>query len=291
MSEIGVYELPRPIWITYDVLGRRFETAIGPVQAEIVMPTQSSQAGLGGKPNLDGLPGDALGPIPGDKPLHLDLYPSFADVIDPVWCTEFAANHPGRATALRTVGMELLDANGSLDGLTAFRQVPDQLIDVAHRNLEGWFLRVAEWISILTGQDLNHHHQLYDASAIAPGFRARKGGKWCQGPSTIDLPNVTPIDSDDLREVFTRVGTGDRPALEWQLMLSGSSAHDRGYHRTAVSDFATASEVCLSRLVRNSKSSANPPGNRATLPIWSEWLVAHEPGYTEPATFGDLVDL
>lgn len=292
MSATCVYELPRPVWITYDVLGQRFKTVIGPVRAEIVMPQLTSDAGLAGKPDLRDVPDAALEPSQGESPVHLDLYPPSADAIEPAWCTEFAANHPGRATALRTVGLELLGADRSLDGLTAYSQLSDQLVDVAHRCLEGWFQGFAEWVSVLTGQDLNHHHQLYASSAIAPGFRAWKGGKWHQGSLTFEIPNVTPIAPDDLREVFTRVGAGERPALEWQLMLSGSSAHDRGYHRTAVADFATAVEVCLTRLVRNSTSTAPRPGDRSTLPKWSEWLTAHEKRtYTEPSLFKDLVDL
>lgn len=58
-----------------------------------------------------------------------------------------------------------------------------------------------------------------------------------------------------------------------------------------MAEFATAVEICLTSLVRNSTSSANRPGDTTTLPNWSKWLVAHEPCYKLDEGFEYLVAL
>ncbi|WP_152975340.1 hypothetical protein [Rhodococcus rhodochrous] len=291
-SVIAVYELPRPIWVTYDILGKRFDTHIGPVRVTVVTPELDPPTGRIGPPAFAGLPDGALGPILGERPPRLDAYPSFAEVIDPEWCTEYAANHPGRATALRTVGLELVaNCDPQLDRLSAHTYLPDKLLDIVGRYVEDWYTRLAEWVSVLTGQDLNHHHQIYPARLLGPGLRAWGGNNWRSTSSTYDIPSVRPIEPDQWRTVLHRIGEGRRPPLEWQLILAGASALDRGHNRRAVIDFATAIEVCLTRLVQDSTSSANRPGDKSTLPNWSEWLDAHEPAYKADEGFADLVDL
>lgn len=289
----GVYELPRRIWVDYGVLGQKFETRVGPVRTEVIMPKLNSAHGRVVAPDLAGVPAAALASIVGDRPPRLDAYPNPSPVIDPEWCTEYAAWNPPRSTALRAVGMELFDDPGlDLSRWSVHRYLPDQMLDVVGRRLEGWYSRVAEWISILTGQDLNHHHQLFDATLVAPGFRVWGDAVWRQGALTASVPQVDPIDAGDLREVLTRAGDGERPPLEWQLMLTGSRALDRGYLRPAVADFATAMEVCLTRMVRNSTSAANPPGVKSNLRTWSDWLIKNDPdAYTKPSAFDAAADL
>lgn len=244
-------------------------------------------------PSLRGVPAGAFEPKTGERPGRLDAYPDSAASVDPDWCTEYAAWNPSGSTALRVVGVELFDDPGlNLNQWSVHVYPPDQMLDVAGRCLEGWYSRVAEWVSVLTGQDLNHHHQLYAANALAPGFRVWGKGGWRRGAITAGVPTVHPVGADDLREVLVRVGDAERPVLEWQLMVSGSSALDRGYLRTAVADFATAMEVCLTRMVRTSTSVANPPGDRTTLRGWSKWLVSNDSGrYFEPPGFETAVEL
>lgn len=281
------------MWVNYDVLGQGFATKFGPVRAEVLMPELSSAQGRVAAPSLPGVPEGALAPISGERLVRLDAYPNRAPVIDPDWCTEYAAWNPPGSTALQAVGVEVFDDPG-LDWplWTVHSYLPDQMLDVAGRCLEGWYARVAEWVSVLTGQDLNHRHQLYDVNMAAPGFRVWGNGGWRQGARTASVPSVVPIGADDLREVLIRVGDAERPALEWQLMLSGASALDRGYLRTAVADVATAMEICLTRLVRNSASPAGRPGPKSNLRGWSDWLVKHDPGvYTKPVGFEAAADL
>lgn len=288
----AVYELPRPIWIDNDVLGGRFETRIGPVRATLVTPNLNTETGGVGPPALTGLPDGALGRIVGEHPTRIDAYDRFASVLDPEWCTEYAANHPPGSTALRVVGFELTeDSTRSLDGLTSFTLPSDRIHDAASRCVEEWYVRIAEWISILTGQDLDHRHQIYDAEPVGSGFRSWGNGAWRSTSVKYSFPEVTPVTRDQWSAVLGHVGEGKRPPLEWQLLLAGASALDRGYFRRAVTEFATAIEICLTRLVENSASSANRPKKTATLPKWSEWLVAHEPGYTVDEGFDDLVTL
>ena len=302
---IALYELPRPIWVDYEVLGSRLPTRIGPALATVCAPTRISPAGQIGPPVLTGLPDDALTACVGERPPRLDAYPDFADTIDPVWATEYAATHPGRATALRVVGLELSEdpaaplhndtkaAIGDAElaqRYTKYSVTEQRVPDRVAQDITGWFARLAEWLSVLTGQDLEHRHQLYDAQRIAPGFRTRIADRWQPSASSYNVPNVRPATLEEWSNALAHIGELKRPPLEWQLLLQAALAYDRGYLRRAVLDSATAVEICLARLVDTSASTSSrpSPGRDA----FSNWLKKHDRSrYAEDADFATLRNL
>ncbi|WP_280784943.1 hypothetical protein [Rhodococcus opacus] len=307
-SVTAVYELPRPIWVDLDILGKRFDTRIGIFQASVVTPTVTPvRAGAGaGPPRLDGIPDHALGPITGEHPPRLDAYPDNADVIDPEWATEYAAEYDGQATALRAIGIEVSespDAPTHNDCLSAIGDADKgarysvqgtpaaRIADLVGRNIETWYTRLAEWVTVLTGQDLDHRHQLFNVWLTGPGLRVWHNNSWHITSTHGAIPRVMPIGTDDWTHTLHHIGDCKRPALEWQLLVQANGAAVRGYFRRAVLDYAIAVEVCLSRKVQNSASSMGKPGERSTLPKWSEWLTAHEPTYEADPDFSDLVDM
>lgn len=290
----AVYEFPRPIWVSRDVKGQRYDTRIGPIVATIVMPTAVPPTGyaMWGPPELAGVPESALAPVPQETSLRLDAYPDGAAVVNPVWDTPFAAEVQGGgpATALRAVGLELSedpaapthnDTRSAIgDAERSFRLsvhgTPEaRIADLAGRNVEEWFTRVAEWVSILTQQDLDHRHQIYDASLLGPGFR-HWDDAWRVTSATYTTPTITAIGADSFRTVLRHAGDRKRPALEWQLLLQAAHSINREFFRRAVLDCATAAEICVSRKVANSSSPSGKPGAGAGLKVLSKWLVAHE---------------
>jgi hypothetical protein len=296
---IALYELPRPIWVDYDVLGSRLATRIGPVLATVCAPTLISSAGQIGPPVLTGLSTDALGAIIGERPPRLDLYPGNAAVIDPQWATEYAANYPGKATALRVIGLELSEdpaaplhndlhtaiGNAELaQRYTAYSVTEQGVGEHVARDITGWFTRLAEWLSVLTGQDLEHRHQLYDAQRIAPGFRTRIADRWRPSASSYTVPDVQPAPLEDWSNTLAHIGELKRPPLEWQLLLQAAGARDRGYLRRAVLDSATAAEICLARLMDTS-ASLNPRPTNLSLDAFSNWLTKHDSRYVKDADF------
>nr|WP_296774209.1 hypothetical protein [Rhodococcus sp. (in: high G+C Gram-positive bacteria)] len=305
----AVYEFPRPIWVSRDVQGQRFDTRIGPIVATVVMPVAVPPKGYGmwGPPELAGVPGNAMAPVEDESSLRLDAYADGAAVVNPAWDTPFAADVRGDpATALRTVGLELSEDPAALTHNDTLSSIEDsersgrfsvqgtpeaRIADLAGRHIERWFTRVAEWVSVLTQQDLDHRHQIYDASLLGPGFRHWDGG-WRVTSATYSIPSITAIGSDSLRTVLRDAGARKRPPLEWQLLLQAGHSINRGYFRRAVLDCATAAEICLTRLVENSSSLAGKPGASAGLRGLSNWLTAHEQQvYVQDAQFVALTKL
>ena len=305
----AVYEFPRPIWVSRDVQGQRYDTRIGPIVATVVMPIAELPNGnaMWGPPELAGVPESALAPIKEEPSLRLDAYSDRAATVNPVWDTPYAADVRGDpATALRTVGLELSEDPAAPTHNDTLSSIEDpertvrlsvqgtpaaRVADLAGRHIEGWFTRVAEWVSVLTQQDLDHRHQLYDASLLGPGFRHWDGG-WRVTSATYSIPTVTAIGAEAFRTVLRHAGDRKRPALEWQLLLQAAHSINRGYFRRAVLDCATAAEICVARRVADSSSPKGKPGEGAGLKVLSRWLTAHErQTYAEDPHFEALADL
>jgi hypothetical protein len=305
----AVYELPHPIWVSHDVQGQRYDTRIGPIVATVVMPTAvpPNEYSRWGPPKLAGVPESALDPVDGEPSHRLDAFPDRAESVSPVWDTPFSANvDGGPATALRVVGLELSEDPATLTHNDTHSSIGNpersfrfsvqgtpeaRIADLAGRRIEGWFARVAEWVSVLTQQDLDHRHQLYDASLLGPGFRHWDGG-WRVTSADYSIPTATAIGAEAFREVLRDVGDRKRPALEWQLLIQAAHSINRGYFRRAVLDCATAAEVCVARKVANSSSPKGRPGEGAGLTTLSKWLTAHEQqSYVQDSHFVELADL
>lgn len=98
----------------------------------------------------------------------------------PQWTTAYASFGTGNATALRRVGLELSESNRKIPARFKHHE-HDQLAKIADVSadwIEFWFLQTENWVSVVTGEDINHRQPVFDANMNGPGLQTwRHGGK------------------------------------------------------------------------------------------------------------------
>lgn len=305
----AVYELPRPIWVSSDIFGQRFDTRIGPIRATVVTPERPSSDGPAIAPVLSHLPYGAFGPVLGIRPPRLDSYSRSTPVLDPEWATEYSCNeptgyigyNPPGSMALRTIGLELredprnlihsdntvLDDPDAAARYSQYDRTVPRLIEVSAKNIEDWFNRLAEWVAVVRHQDLDQI-PVYPTTYVGPGLRVWTGNNWLASARDLNFTMYDPMDIDQFRTVLDHVGHRRRPQPERLFLTSSASAHARGHLRRTVLDAATAVEICLARLVRESNSAATRPD--PGLHGFSKWLAKHALDFVPDEDFGALKD-
>jgi len=163
-----------------------------------------------------------------------------------VWVQEYGAHIPESlqpATALHRVAVT--DVEGpSYDHVSWF--TPEhQLAECVTE----WFNDVRTWVEIVTGQDLDPNHRVYDAEPVGAGLTFIEPSNDGLGV-TIATPRVLPLRAQEWADTLGLVRDGKKPPLEEVLSRDARAAQRRNANRRAIIDAATALEIALGRHVR-----------------------------------------
>ncbi|MBB1516015.1 hypothetical protein H5398_08550 [Tessaracoccus sp. MC1679] len=228
MEVRAVFELPMHVWVMCEALGETFPTGHGGLRFDVVLPKEHPPVGL---------PPDVLG---------LASRPDLADE-EVVWVREYGAFIPDSlrpASALHRVGVTHV-AGPTFDHISWF--TPEHQLAECINN---WFDDVRTWIEIVTGQDLDPHHRVYDAEVIGAGLTFIEPPEDGALGLTVTTPHVRPLRALELARVLGLVREGREPPLEEVLSRDARAAHRRNANRRAIIDAATAVEIALGRHVR-----------------------------------------
>jgi hypothetical protein len=233
---VGVYDLPMHVFVRPDVLGSAVSTAAGALQFEVLAPVGVADAAL-----------DVVVPPP--LPLVSDDDEALAES---PWVMNYGAFTDGPAVALCRVGIVAPLRNAeSLQAAPWNEGSPRAVVHdaLAHR-VEAWFDAVRSWVEVLTGQDLDHRHPVYDATLHGHGLKLWDGDVLAPpGLLTLTTPTVNPLDLSGWTSVLARVGEGAAPPAEHLLARDARAAAIRRDTRKAVLDASAAAELVLNGLL------------------------------------------
>lgn len=149
----AAFELPVYIWVMRDALGETYPTGFGQLRFNVVMPTNGPMVGdspTTGPPAVDGIASQPT--LSGD---------------DIEWAHEYGAFIPESlkpATALLRVG--ITDVSGPTYDHRSWFTPENQLAEY----VTPWFDNVRTWVEVITGQDLDPNHRVYDANPVGAGL-------------------------------------------------------------------------------------------------------------------------
>jgi hypothetical protein len=275
------YELPHHIWVTNSVLDRTFETFIGPVAAKIYTPHRTDAPEATTAPMLPGVPPEAWDPAT-------------------QWTTTYAGFGTDDKTALRRIALELREGTRSVPRLHPAHATNSRLKiqHVIENHMDEWFERVVDWVTVVTGEDINPRQPAYDANPHARGLRTWSDGRWQYGGIRITTPTPCAVTDVALIAILHRVALSDRPPVEHQLRRDAIQAFVRTDFRKAALDAATAVEVCLIRAVYETEQNSGQQVNRKQrqnrdrgIVSRSNWLADNRPGYQAHHDLRELANL
>ncbi|WP_247686730.1 hypothetical protein [Micromonospora sp. C31] len=107
------------------------------------------------------------------------------------------------------------------------------------------------WTEVLTGQDLDPNHRVYDAESVGAGLTFIEPPHDGALGFTITTPRVLPLRAREWADILGFVRDGKEPPLEEVLSRDARAAHRRNAYRRAIIDAATALEIALGRHVRS----------------------------------------
>ena len=229
MSVRAVFELPVHIWVTSEALGATYPTGSGALRFSVVMPEEGGP--FGAPPALPGA--ELLRQVPGEEL---------------VWHQEYAAFIPPAlqpATAVHRVG--ITDVDGPEYAHLRWFTPEHQLAEYISR----WFDDVRTWVEVLTGQDLDPHHRVYDAEPVGAGLTFIEPPDDGALGLRITTPRVLPLRASEWKDILTLVRDGREPPLEEVLSRDARAAQRRHADRRAIIDAATALEIALGRHIRS----------------------------------------
>ncbi|WP_063046193.1 hypothetical protein [Nocardia pseudovaccinii] len=266
------YQLPHHIWVETAVLGSRFDTYIGAARATVVTPAPEGLADSARQPSLKGVPVSAWDPAT-------------------PWTTTYAAFNVANATALRHIGLELREDGRDVPVRFLHQQNQENRIaDYTANIIAEWFAGVEDWVSVVTGEDINHRQPVFDANVIGPGLQLWRGGKWRDGGFRVMTPRPQPLSAVFLQAILDRVADGEQPPVEHQLRRDSLGAFRRRDFRKAVLDAATSVERCLIVLIGKIEQRTGNKCTARSIVSRSNWLVRHEPSYQPHSDLNRLAD-
>lgn len=229
MDVKAIYEFPVAIWVTCPALGRTYSTGYGDLKFGIAMPHDDPPLG---SPPVD---------------LRSESSPS-VEGEEIVWAREYGAFIPESlrpSTAVHRVAVTAVKGP-QYDDRSWF--TPDhQLAEFINR----WFDDVRTWVEVVTGQDLDPNHRVYDAELVGTGLTFIEPEHQDALGLTITTPHVMPLRPDEWATILLLVRDGKEPPLEEVLSRDARAARRRDANRRAIIDAATAVEIVLGRFVRN----------------------------------------
>lgn len=229
MDVKAVYEFPVPIWLMCVSLGRAYGTGYGPLRFDVVMPENVPP--FGGPPAVEGAR-EAIA-----RPKE-----------QVVWAQEYAAFIPDSlqpATAVHRVALTAIEGPSYDD--RSWLTLDNQLA----QSIDRWFDNVRTWAEIVTGQDLDPRHQVYDAETIGAGLTFIEPPRQDAQGLRLTTRHVSPLREEEWATILDLVREGTEPPLEEVLSRDARAAQRRGANRRAVLDAATALEIGLGRHIRS----------------------------------------
>jgi hypothetical protein len=223
----AIYELPVPIWVSCAALGGTYPSGYGRVQFDVVMP--QDHAPVGAPPVIDGV----------EVPESFD-----GELI--AWTTKYAAWIPKElqpATALRRIVITAVEA--PTDTARAWRGPDQQLGEF----IKFWFDQVRSWVEILTGQDLDPGHRVYDSETVGAGLTFMAPPREGDLGVRLTTRHIQPVSAAAWRGILAAVRDGMEPPLERLLIRDAHAAFARAFYRRAVIDAAAALEIALVRVL------------------------------------------
>src|SRR3712207_440665 len=135
-----------------------------------------------------------------------------------------------RATALHRVAVTEVESP-SYDHMLWF--TPDhQLAEHVNR----WFDEVRTWVEVLTGQDLDPNHRVYDAESVGTGLTFIEPPHDGALGLRITTPHVRPLRAQQWADIVGFVRDGKEPPLEEVLSHDARAAQRRNANRRAIID-------------------------------------------------------
>jgi hypothetical protein len=216
------------------------------------------------------------------------------------WTTTYAGFGTDNKTALRRIALELRESERPVPELYPLHTT-DPHLKVQHvieNYMDEWFGRVADWVTVITGEDVNPRQPIYDANPHARGLRTWSAGGWRYGGIRIATPTPRAVTDVALIAILDRVASSDQPPVEHQLRRDAVQAFVRADFRKAALDAATAVEVCLIRAVEDTERHTGRQAtrkerhsrDRGIVPR-SDWLAANRTGYHAHQDLNELADL
>lgn len=223
----AIYELPVPIWVSCAALSGTYPSGYSRVQFDVVMPQE--RVPVGAPPVIDGpeVPESLAG-----------------ELVE--WTTEYAAwilDEFQPATALRRIVITAVEA--PTDAAKSGRGPDQQLGEL----IDFWFDQVRSWVEILTGQDLDPGHQVYDAETVGAGLTFIDPPHEGALGLRLTTRHLQPVTDAEWRWILAAVRDGKEPPLEYLLIRDANAAFARGFYRRAVIDAAAALEIALVRVL------------------------------------------
>jgi hypothetical protein len=228
MDVRAIFELPVHIWVMCEALNSTYPTGYGELRFNVVMP--DDRPPVGGPPDVPGIASRAE--LTGEQV---------------VWVQEYGAHIPESlrpATALHRVAMT--DVKGpSFDHMLWFTS-EHQLAEYVDK----WFDDLRTWVEVVTGQDLDPRHRVYDAESVGTGLTFIEPPRDGALGLKITTPRILPLSAQEWAGILRSVRDGEQPPLEEVLSRDARAAHRRNDTRRAIIDAATALEIVLGRHVR-----------------------------------------
>jgi hypothetical protein len=163
----------------------------------------------------------------------------------------YRAEQPHLSFSNRSVEIHLGQAvawpNGLRRGASASDNPASKLAEYVNR----WFDDVRTWAEIVTGQDLDPNHRVYEAESVGTGLTFIEPPHDGALGLTITTPRVLPLRAQEWADILGLVRDGKEPPLEEVLSRDARAAHRRNTDGRAIIDAATALEIALGRHVRS----------------------------------------
>ncbi len=229
MVVTAIFELPVHIWVMCDALSAAYPAGYDKLRFSVVLP-------------------DNRPPVGGPPPILSTEPPAALVGEQTVWALEYGAHIPGSlrpATALHRV--VVTDVEGPAYDHMPWFTPEHQLVNYINK----WFNDVRTWTEIVTGQDLDPNHRVYDAESVGVGLTFVEPPHDGALAITITTPRVLPLRAQEWADILGFVRDGKEPPLEEVLSRDARAAHRRHGDRRAIIDAATALEIALGRHVRS----------------------------------------
>jgi hypothetical protein len=133
------------------------------------------------------------------------------------------------------------------------------------RDYAQWWPRFAEWIGVVSSQDLVRlGRKRRDAALDVVSMWLPESTDGEAGFSTISFGDLRgycgePLTSAQLERCFALAGTSQRPPLAWRLIRDARSLARHDEHRRATLDAATATELAVTEMLDQYALAANSP--------------------------------